>query len=111
MPYLLLQSLTDFLVLVPCNVHIGSHSLNKQQEQITLLEGENTDFIFFNGKGLEPIVLLWKCQNGNIMKLCGECNNCTKCQFSTEKVFRDIPLVVILHHFVHNVASQVIKFA
>ena len=35
MPYLLLQSLTDFLVLVLCNVHISSHRLNKQ-EQITL---------------------------------------------------------------------------
>ena len=41
MSYLLLQSLTDFLVLVLCNVHISSHPLNKQQEQITLLKGEN----------------------------------------------------------------------
>ena len=46
MPYLLLQNLTDFLVLVLCNVHISSHPLNKQQEQITLLEGETSDFIF-----------------------------------------------------------------
>jgi len=30
MPYLLLQSLRDFLVLVLCNVHISSHPLNKQ---------------------------------------------------------------------------------
>jgi len=31
---------TDFLVLVLCNVHISSHPLNKQQEQITLPEEE-----------------------------------------------------------------------
>ena len=36
MPYLLLQSLTDFLVLVLCNVHNPSYPLNEQQEQITL---------------------------------------------------------------------------
>ena len=29
MPYLLLQSLTDSLVVVLCNVHISSHPLNK----------------------------------------------------------------------------------
>ena len=40
MPYLLLQSLTDFLVLVLCNVRISLHPLNKQQEQIALPEGE-----------------------------------------------------------------------
>ena len=27
-------------------VHISSHLLNKQQQQMTLLEGENSDFIF-----------------------------------------------------------------
>ena len=52
MPYLLIQSLTDFLELMLCNVHISSHALNKQQEQITLLEGENSDFLL-NGEGLE----------------------------------------------------------
>ena len=67
--YLLLQSLTDFLVLVLCNVHISSHPLNKQQEQITLPEGEKFWFYVSNGEGLEPIVLLWKCHSGNIMKL------------------------------------------
>ena len=106
MPYLLLQSLTDFLVLVPCNVHISSHPLNKQQEQITLLEGENSDLL--NGEGLEPIVLPWKCHSGNIMKLCGDCNNCTKFQFYTKKVFRDIPFLRDFTSFcVHNVTSQV----
>jgi len=44
----LLQSLTDFLVL--CTVNISSHPLNKQQnkqqKQMTLLEGEISDFIF-----------------------------------------------------------------
>ena len=43
----------DFLVLVPCNVHLSAHPLNKQQEQITLLEGENR-FYLLNGEGLEP---------------------------------------------------------
>ena len=36
---LLLQSLTDFLVLVLCNVHIRSDQPNEHQEQITVLEG------------------------------------------------------------------------
>ena len=36
MPSLLLQSLTDFLVLALGNVHIRSHPLNEHQEQITL---------------------------------------------------------------------------
>ena len=41
-----------------------------------------------------------------------DCNNCTKFQFYTEKVFGDIPYFVILQHFcVHNVTSQVISFA
>ena len=53
--YLLLQSLTDFLVLVPCNIHTSSHPLNKEQEQITLLEGENTDFIFWMEKAWGPL--------------------------------------------------------
>ena len=78
MPYLLLQSLRDFHVLVLCNVHIHSHPLNEQQEQITLLEGRKLWFYFLNGQGLEPIVLPWKCQSGHIMELCDECNNCTK---------------------------------
>ena len=97
---MLRQSLTKFLVLELCNVHISSQPLNKQQEQMTLLEGENSDFIFLNGEGLEPIVLKWKCHSGNIIKLRGECNNCTKFQFNTKKVFRGIPYFVILHHFV-----------
>ena len=42
MPYLMLQSLTYFLQRVLCNVHISSHSLNEQQDQITL--NGNSDF-------------------------------------------------------------------
>ena len=92
MPYLLLQSVTDLLVLVLCNVHISSHPLNKQQEQITLPEGEKLWFYLLNGEGLEPIMLPWKCHGGNIMKLCGECNNHRKFQFYTKQIFRDIPI-------------------
>ena len=55
MPYLLLESLTDFLVLVLCNIHISSHPLNKQQEQIRLLEGENSDFIFWTEWAWSPL--------------------------------------------------------
>ena len=98
MPYLLLQSLIDFLVLVLCNVHICLHPLNEQQEQITLFEGGKLWFYPLNGEGLEPIVLPWKCHSGHIMELCDECNNCTKFQFYTEKVVRDIAFFVILHH-------------
>ena len=74
-----------------CNVHISSHPLNKQQEQVTLLEGEKLWFYLLNGEGLEPIVLPWKCHSGNIMKLCGECNKRTKFQFYTKKSSEIIP--------------------
>ena len=87
-------------MLVLCNVHISSHPLNKQQEQITLPEGEKLLFYLLNREGLEPIVLPWKCHSRNIMKLCADCNNCTKFQFYTEKVFGDIPSFVMLHYFV-----------
>ena len=100
MPYLLLQSLMDFVVLVLCNVHIRSHSLNEQQEQVTLLEGGKLWFYLLNGEGLEPIMLPWKCHSGHIVEPYDESNNCTKFLFYAEKVFRDIQLFVILHHFV-----------
>ena len=64
---LLLQSLTHFLVLVLCNVHIHSARLNEHQEQITLLEGGKLWFYPLNGEGLDPIVLPWKCHSGHIM--------------------------------------------
>ena len=96
----MLQSLTDFLLLVLYNVHIRSHLLNEQQEQITLLEGGKLCFFTLNVEGLEPIVLPWKCHSGHIMELCEECSNCTEFQFYTEKVVRDIQFIVILHHFV-----------
>ena len=100
MPYLLLQSLTHFLGLVLCNVHIRSYPLDEQQEQITLLEGGKLCFFPLNGEGLEPIVLPWKCHIGHIMELCDECNKCTKFQLYTKKVVRDIQFFVILHHVV-----------
>ena len=53
-------------------------------------------------------MLPWKCHGGNIMKLCADCNNCTKFQFYVEKVFRDIPSFVMLLFCVHNVTSLVI---
>jgi len=84
-------------VLVLRDVHICSHPLNEQHEQITLLEGE-LPFYLLNEEGLEPIVLPQKCHSGHIMEL-DNCNNCTKFQFYTEKVFGDIPLFVILDHF------------
>ena len=73
MPYLLLQSLTDFLVLVLCNVDIRSH-LVKEQEQI---ERGKRLFYPLNGEGLLPIVLPWKCHSGHIVEVCDECNNRT----------------------------------
>ena len=77
MPYLLLESLTDFLVLV----RIRSHPLNENQERMTLLE--RGELLPLDGEGLEPIVLPWKCPEGHAMELCDEYNNCTKFQFST----------------------------
>ena len=44
------------------------------------------------------------------MELCDECNNCTKFQLYTEKVVRDINFLLILHHCVHKMTSQVIYF-
>ena len=49
------------LVLLLCNVHILSHLLNEQQEQITLLEGGKLGFSTLNGEGLEPL-----CCHGNV---------------------------------------------
>ena len=86
-------------MLVLCNVQIRSHPLNEQQERITLLGGK-LGFYLLNGEGLEPIVLLWKCQSGHIMELCDEYNNCTQFQFYTLKAFRDISFFVMLHGFV-----------
>ena len=44
-------------------------------------------------------MLPWKCHSGNIMKRCGDCNNCTKFQFYREKIFGDTPSFVMLHNF------------
>jgi len=82
------------------SIIICSHPLNEQLEQITLLEGGKLSFYLLNEEGLEPIVLPWKCHRGGIMELCGNCSNCTKFQFSAEKVFRDILFFVIVNHFV-----------
>ena len=53
-------------------------------------------------------MLPWKCQSGNIMKLCADCNNCTKFQFYTKKssIFCDVTLFCV-----HNVTSLVIAFS
>ena len=108
-----LLSLTDFLVFVLSNAHIRSHPRHEQQGLIALLEGGKLRFYLLNGEGLEPITLPWKCHHGHIMELCGECNNCTKVQFDTEKIFRDIPFFVISHHFVstlwHHKSSNLHK--
>ena len=108
MPHLLLKSLTDFLVLLLWNVHIHSHPLNEQQEQITILEGGKLWFYPLNREGLEPILLPWKCYSGQNTELCDESNKCAKFQFHTQKVFRDIAFFVILHHFEATLMPQVL---
>ena len=45
-------------MLVPYDVHIRSHPLNEQHEQITLLEGKKSLILRFKETGFEPIVLL-----------------------------------------------------
>ena len=100
MPYLLLHSQTEFLILVLRNVHIPSLPLNKHQEQKALLGKGNSDFILWMVRAWSPL-----CCHGNvivdrIMKLCDEYNNSTKVQFYTEEGLRDIPFFVISLHFV-----------
>ena len=99
MAYLSLQSLTGFLVLVLCDVHICSHPMSEQHEQTTLLEGKKLRVYLSNEEGLEPNVLPWKCQSGHTMGLCDNCYNCAKFHFYAEKVFKDIPFFLILNHF------------
>ena len=84
MPYLLLQSLTYFIVLGCVMFIFAKHPLNEKHEQITLLEVlmRKTLILLFKWRGPGD-------HSGHIMELCDECNNC-----------RDIPLFVILHHFV-----------
>ena len=106
MPSLLLQSLTDLLVL--CSVHIRSQPLNDHQEQITLIGEGNSDFTLGMEGAWSPF-----CCHGNVIvgyfrELSDEYNNCTKFQFYTEKVLRDIPLFCDFTSFcVHHVTSQV----
>ena len=95
--------LTDFLVLVLCNVHIRSHPLNEQQEQITLLEGGKLWFSRLSGEGLDPFLLPWKCHSGHIMELRDERNDSTKFQFYKKSWDIFTPLCV------HTVKSQVIN--
>ena len=40
---------------------------------------------------------------GLIMELCNEYKDCKKFEFYIEKVFRDIPFSVILHHLVSTI--------
>ena len=73
--YLLLQSVTDFLVLLLCNVHkiiIHSHPLNEHWME----------------RAWSPLCCHRNVTVANIMELCDEYNNCRKFQFYTE-VFRD----------------------
>ena len=47
MPYLLLQSLTDYVVLVLCNVHIRSHPLSKQHFLKEWYYDQKSPYLFF----------------------------------------------------------------
>ena len=100
MPYLLLHSHTEFLILVLRNVHIPSHPLNKHQEQKVLLGKGNSDFILWMVKAWSPLCCYGNVIVDHIMKLCDEYNNSTKFQFYTEKGLRDIPFFMISLHFV-----------
>ena len=100
MPYSLLQSLTDFLILVQCIVHIRSHPLNEHPEQIALLGEGNSDFIVWMERAWSPLCCHGNVTVDHIMELCDEYSNCKKFLFYAEKVFRDIPYFVILLHVV-----------
>jgi len=108
MPYLLLQSLTHFLVLALRNVHISSHPLNKQQEQTTLLEGENSDFNFWMERAWSP----FHCHGKVTVEISWNfvLSATTVQSFSSiKKVFRDIPFFCGFTSFcAHNVMLQVI---
>ena len=86
---------TDFLVLVLGHVHICTHPLNELQERNNTSWWRGTLTMPFDGKCLEPIMLIWKFHKGNAMEFCDGYNNCTKFQFYTLKIFRDIPFLVI----------------
>ena len=100
MPYLLLHSQTEFLILMLRNVRIPSHLLNKHQEQKALLGKGNSDFILWMVRAWSPLCCHGNVMVDHIMKLCDEYNNSTKFQFYTEKGLRDIPFFVISLHFV-----------
>ena len=87
-------------MLMLCNVHIRSHPLNEHQEQITLIGKGNSDFTLWMERAWSPLCCYGNVTVGHIMELCNEYKNCTKFQFYTENVFRDIQFFVILHHFV-----------
>ena len=92
--------LTDFLMIMLCKGHIRSHPLNEHQEQITLIGEGNPDFTLWMERAWSPLCCYGNVTVGHIMELCNEYQNCTKFQFYTENVFRDIQFFVILHHFV-----------
>ena len=106
MSSLLLQSLTDFLVLALCNVHIWSHTLNEHQVQITLIGQGNCDFTFWMEGAWSPLRCYGNVTLGHIMELYYVYKNCKKFQFYTEKVVRDIPFFVILHHLVFTISRD-----
>ena len=70
-----------------CNVRIHSHTLNEQQEQITLLEEGKLWFSPLSGEGLEPIELPWKSHCGHNFVITV---TTVQFQFYVEKVVRDI---------------------
>ena len=49
------SSLTDFLVLVLCDVHNRSHPLNDHQQELTLLERVNPDFTLWLESAWSPL--------------------------------------------------------
>ena len=65
-------------MLMLCNVHIRSLTLNEHQEQITLIGEGSSDFTLWR----EGAWCLLRCyQNvtlGHIMELCNEYTNCKK---------------------------------
>ena len=80
-------------MLVLFDVHIRSYPLNEQQEQMNSLKEEIFPFEW-RGPGTHCVVTEMSPWRHHIMELCDECDNCTKFQFYTEKVVRDIQFFV-----------------
>ena len=63
------------------------------------ISGRRTPILPFEWRGPGTHCVTMEMSQWTIMELCDNCNNCTKFQFYTEKVFGDIPFFVILDHF------------